>query len=242
MAGGKGNQTIDAAAGVRAGDAVVRRRQRRRRRRTRPASRRRCGTATRSSTTSSRRRTRRRSTRCRSRRSTTRRSRCNASRYGANGRLVVTSVFSQGYTRRRRAVRTPTARRRAPPGDYDYIEVFSFSAPLDQDKRFISEGQMIDGFAGGVTEFNGLTEIGFPQTFVDGDSRRSTRRVEPAPVKFDADVVHRTKIILRAQRGRARSRSTTRRSARSTTTTRPTSSGSSTRRASARRRLHTATR
>jgi hypothetical protein len=106
------------------------------------------------------------------------------SRYGANGRLVVTSVFSQGYTLA--DVNCANAQG-APPcvsANYDYVEVFSFSAPLDQDKRFISEGQVIDGFAGGVTEFDGLTEIGFPQTFVAGDPVIDKAR-EPVAALFD---------------------------------------------------------
>jgi hypothetical protein len=108
----------------------------------------------------------------------------NASRYGANGKLVVTSVFSQGYTLADVQCQDANGTPPCTAGDYDYIEVFSYSAPLDQDKRFISEGQIIDGFAGGVTEFDGLTEIGFPQTFVSG-APKVDPRVEPAPVKFD---------------------------------------------------------
>jgi hypothetical protein len=107
-----------------------------------------------------------------------------ASRYGAVGRLVVTSVFSQGYTLA--DVKCANAAGDPPcvAADYDYVEVFSYSAPLDQDKRFISEGQLVDGFAGGVTEFDGLTEIGFPQTFVAGDAVIDKNR-EPATVLFD---------------------------------------------------------
>src|SRR5262249_30269383 len=103
------------------------------------------------------------------------------SRYGARGRLIVTSVFSQGYTLADVNCADASG---APPcvaGDYDYLEIFSYSAPLDQDKRFVSEGQVIDGFAGGVTEFDGLTEIGFPQTFVSGSPTVDKAR-EPAPV------------------------------------------------------------
>jgi hypothetical protein len=89
-----------------------------------------------------------------------------ASRHGANGRLVVTSVFTQGYT----VSDVACGAGGAPPcttGDYDHIMVFSFSAPRDEKGRLVRFGQVIDGFAGGVVEFNGLTEIGFPQTFVD---------------------------------------------------------------------------
>ena len=91
-----------------------------------------------------------------------------SSRYGADGRLVVTSVFAQGYT----VSDVSCGPGGAPPcttEDYNHKMVFSFSAPRDEHGRLVQEGQVIDGFAGGVSEFNGLTEIGFPQTFVEGD-------------------------------------------------------------------------
>jgi hypothetical protein len=110
----------------------------------------------------------------------------NASRYGANGRLVITSVFAQGYTvadvNCKDAAGTPPC----VAGNYDAVEVFSFSAPLDADGRFLKEGQVIDGFAGGVSEFDGLTEIGFPQTFVNADPVDVNTMREPTPVKVDA--------------------------------------------------------
>jgi len=107
-----------------------------------------------------------------------------ASRYGAQGRLVVTSVYTQGYTLA--DVKCADANGTPPcvAGDYDYMDVFSYSAPLDQDKRFLSEGQLIDGFAGGVTEFDSLTEIGFPQTFVVGQPVIN-KAAEPAPRVVD---------------------------------------------------------
>jgi hypothetical protein len=106
-----------------------------------------------------------------------------SSKHGANGAMVVTSVFAQGYT----VADVQCGPNLMPPciaDPYDYVEVFSFSAPQDQDRRFLTEGQVIDGFAGGVTEFDGLTEIGFPQTFVAGAIEVNTAR-EPASVKFD---------------------------------------------------------
>jgi len=63
--------------------------------------------------------------------------------------------------------------------------VFSFSAPRDQDGRLIQQGQVISGFAGGVSEFNGLTEIGFPQTFAPEAMDVNNARI-PAPATFDA--------------------------------------------------------
>ncbi|NVB84344.1 MAG: hypothetical protein HOV81_38565 [Kofleriaceae bacterium] len=117
----------------------------------------------------------------------------NASRHGANGRLVVTSVFAQGYT----VSDVLCGPGGAPPctvapnpaigGEtgYDHKMVFSFSAPFDERGRAVQEGEVISGFAGGVSEFNGLTEIGFPQTFVEGEVDVDPARI-PAPAVMDA--------------------------------------------------------
>ncbi|MFT3697534.1 MAG: hypothetical protein QM831_30605 [Kofleriaceae bacterium] len=115
----------------------------------------------------------------------------NQSRYGAEGKLVVTSTFAQGYT-----VADVKCTNGMPPcvaQPYDYVEVFSFSAPTytgnDSEGNttvvYLSEGQTIAGFAGGISEFNGLTEIGFPQTFVGADSVID-KTLEPATVKIDS--------------------------------------------------------
>jgi hypothetical protein len=115
-----------------------------------------------------------------------------ASRNGANGRLVVTSVFAQGYT----VSDVQCAANGNPPctltnnpligaPGYDHKMVFSFSAARDEHFRLIREGQFIDGFAGGVSEFNGLTEIGFPQTFVASDNPDADPARLPAPAVFD---------------------------------------------------------
>jgi hypothetical protein len=108
------------------------------------------------------------------------------SRYGARGRFVVTSVFSQGYTvsdvQCADANGTPPCTAQA----YDHAMVFSFSAPRGDDGAPILEGQLIDGFAGGVDEFNGLTEIGFPQTFGEGGKNVNKAR-EPQPAVADTE-------------------------------------------------------
>ena len=127
------------------------------------------------------------------------------SRYGARGRLVINSVFAQGYT----VVDVQCADEMGTPpctaGDYDAIEVFTFSAPLDDHNQFISEGEFITGFAGGISEFNGLTEVGFPQSFVDGPIDGDKAR-EPAPRVFDpswflaaSDVGHGVSNFERAE-------------------------------------------
>lgn len=126
--------------------------------------------------------------------------RIDQSRNGANGRMVVTSVFAQGYT----VADVTCGAGGAPPctlapnpaltgnaTGYDHAMVFSFSAARDDHGCLIKEGQFIDGFAGGVSEFNGLTEIGFPQTFnaatVDRcDAADANPARIPAPAVFDA--------------------------------------------------------
>jgi hypothetical protein len=129
-----------------------------------------------------------------------------ASRFGASGRLVITSVYAQGYTVsdvQCQANGAPPCNYATQPGlatigglntGYDSIDVYSYSAPLDQQKKFLTEGQSIDGFSGGVSEFDGLLEIGFPQTFVDSDTPEIDPAREPAPIKVDATWF--TNIIL----------------------------------------------
>jgi hypothetical protein len=116
-----------------------------------------------------------------------------SSRNGPDGRLVVTSVFAQGYT----VSDVKCGPGGAPPCvyapnpliggaiGYDHKMVFSFSAPRDERFRRIVEGQVIDGFAGGVSEFNGLTEIGFPQTFDESADPDVNLARLPAPTVFE---------------------------------------------------------
>lgn len=112
------------------------------------------------------------------------------SRHGAQGHLVITSVFAQGYT---------VSDVLCPPsgpcsaGAYDHVMVFTFSAGRGSDGHILEEGEEIQGFGGGLTEFNGLTEVGFPQTFTgaykdeDGDGVNDTVRRDrlPPPAVLD---------------------------------------------------------
>jgi hypothetical protein len=113
------------------------------------------------------------------------------SRYGKSGRLVVTSVYAQGYTVADVACSNENGDPPCTSQDYDYQDIFSFSAGKDGIGCFLQEGQVIDGFAGGVSDFDGLTEVGFPQTFVNhGQGGDCTvidvnRAREPAAAKFD---------------------------------------------------------
>jgi hypothetical protein len=109
--------------------------------------------------------------------------RISGSRHGANGKLVVTSVFAQGYTV---SDSTCTSTSGAPPcvaGDYDHALVFSFSRPKDNKGRPVAVGEIVTGFTGGVAEFNGLTELSFPQTFVDSTDANPARLSPPTKVE-----------------------------------------------------------
>jgi peptidoglycan hydrolase-like protein with peptidoglycan-binding domain len=117
------------------------------------------------------------------------------SRHGARGRLVVTSVFAQGYTVSDVECADPAGQPPCVAEAYDHAMVFSFSAPRGPDGHVLVEGEVIDGFAGGLTEFNGLTEIGFPQTFApayqdangDGVNDSVDRARMPAPAVLTPD-------------------------------------------------------
>ena len=105
------------------------------------------------------------------------------SRHGARGRLVITSVFAQGYTVSdvlcADAAGTPPCTAEA----YDHAMVFTFSAGRGSDGHVLEEGETIIGFGGGLTEFNGLTEIGFPQTITPEYKDADGDRVNDAIVK-----------------------------------------------------------
>ncbi|HUJ59971.1 MAG TPA: hypothetical protein VLX92_15810 [Kofleriaceae bacterium] len=107
-------------------------------------------------------------------------------RYGAQGRLVVTSVYTQGYTLADVKCQDANGTPPCVSSDYDYMDVFSYSAPQDQNQRFMDEGEVIDGFAGGVSEFDGLTEIGFPQTFAREATPVVNKAMEPPAVVMDS--------------------------------------------------------
>ena len=110
------------------------------------------------------------------------------SRYGERGRLVVNSTFAQGYTvsdvQCADAAGTPPCTY----GAYDHAMVFTFSAPRACGAMQV--GQVITGFSGGLAEFNGLTEIGFPQTFAEcqanGDPIVDIARLPP-PAQVDPE-------------------------------------------------------
>ena len=106
-----------------------------------------------------------------------------ASQYGARGRLVVTGTYAQGYSLSDVQCADENGTPPCVAGPYDHILIFSFSRPKDERGRDIRAGQFTDGFAGGVQEFNGLTEIGFPQSFVEEEDPVDVDAARiPAPV------------------------------------------------------------
>jgi hypothetical protein len=106
------------------------------------------------------------------------------SKYGANGRLVVTGTYAQGYTLS--DVQCADANGTPPcvAGDYDHVFVFSFSRPEDEEGRSLATGQVIDRLTGSIGEFNGLTEVNFPQSFAT--STDVDLGLVPAPVPIQS--------------------------------------------------------
>ncbi|MGN6104100.1 MAG: hypothetical protein ACTHU0_03280 [Kofleriaceae bacterium] len=107
-----------------------------------------------------------------------------ASRYGARGRLIVTSTYAQGYTVSDVQCADDAGTPPCVANAYDHVLVYSFSAPRDQRGNRLEVGQTIDRFTGGQSEFNGLTEIGFPRTFAPEQLERDVARL-PAPVPIN---------------------------------------------------------
>jgi hypothetical protein len=105
------------------------------------------------------------------------------SRYGAAGRLVVTGTYAQGYTVSDVQCQDDAGTPPCVPGDYDHMFVFTFNRPRADDGRNVRPGHTLSRLTGGVIEFNGLTEIGFPQTFLADTTPRA--ELIPAPVVIE---------------------------------------------------------
>lgn len=106
-----------------------------------------------------------------------------SSRYGARGRLLVTGTYAQGYTLSDVQCADEAGNPPCTTGDYDHLLIFSFSRPKDERGRNIEAGQFVTGFAGSIQEFNGLTEVGFPQSFTDpNDTSIDLARIPPPAV------------------------------------------------------------
>jgi hypothetical protein len=91
------------------------------------------------------------------------------SRYGASGRMVVTGVYAQGYTLSDSDCADADGTPPCVTGDYDHIFVFSFNRPRGEDGEAIAVGDVVERLTGSIAEFNGLTEVNFPQSFMSGE-------------------------------------------------------------------------
>lgn len=116
------------------------------------------------------------------------------SQYGERGRLVVTGTYAQGYTLADVECADAAGTPPCTTGPYDAVFVFSFSRPEDQEGRRLVRGDRIVRLTGSIGEFNGLTEVNFPQSFV-GEEEADAARL-PAPVVIDPTWVAANSIEL----------------------------------------------
>ena len=91
------------------------------------------------------------------------------SRYGARGRMVVTGVYAQGYTLSDAECADADGTPPCVTGDYDHVFVFSFNRPRGEEGEAIAVGDVVERLTGAIGEFNGLTEVNFPQSFMSGE-------------------------------------------------------------------------
>lgn len=105
------------------------------------------------------------------------------SRYGDRGRLVATGAYAQGYTLS--DVQCADAAGTPPciTGAYDHLFVFTFSRPEGEAGLDIETGHVIAQVGGGISEFNGLTEIGFPSTVLAGEEPDPSLLPEPIVIQ-----------------------------------------------------------
>ena len=102
-----------------------------------------------------------------------------ASEHGTTGALVVTGVYSQGYT----VSDVDCSVDPCVAGDYGHLYIFTFGRPQAEDGTPLMVGQRVAEVSGSISEFNGLTEMNFPQTFLEGASPDAS--LLPDPVVLD---------------------------------------------------------
>jgi hypothetical protein len=107
-----------------------------------------------------------------------------ASRYGAAGRMMVVATYAQGYCITDVACQDEDGTPPCTAGDYDSVYVYTHSRPESEDNHILRAGQVVDRLTGAVSEFNGLTEVGFPQSFVGDDTAHTD--MLPAPAVIDS--------------------------------------------------------
>ncbi len=100
-----------------------------------------------------------------------------ASQYGANGRMVVLGIYAQGYCLADVECQDADGTPPCVAGDYASVYVYTHNRPETEDNHALRVGHTVNRLTGAVSEFNGLTEIGFPQNFVDD----RTVRLETVP-------------------------------------------------------------
>jgi fermentation-respiration switch protein FrsA (DUF1100 family) len=120
------------------------------------------------------------------------------SRHGAGGRLVVTGVYAQGYTVSDVACTGPDGTGPCTAEQYDHAFVFTFSRPKAGNVA-IETGMTIARFTGAVSEFNGLTEINFPQSFLADETPHLD--LLPPPVVVEQGWLDDTMQFERAEAG-----------------------------------------
>ena len=108
-----------------------------------------------------------------------------SSRHGSRGRLVVTGVYSQGYTLSDVECRDEAGTPPCTTSDYDHLMVFTYSVPIDKKGRLIKVGHTVARVGGVVQEFNGLTELGFPETRLTDDDPQPA--LVPASIEITQD-------------------------------------------------------
>lgn len=107
------------------------------------------------------------------------------SKHGADGRLVVTGVYAQGYT----ISDVNCAQAPCTTEPFNHLFIFTFGRPRDEHFDAIEIGHQVSWVSGGVGEFNGFTELNFPQTSlvqVGDDSAPPDESLLPEPVVIQA--------------------------------------------------------
>lgn len=106
--------------------------------------------------------------------------RVSGSKYGADGRLLVTGVFADGFS-----VSDVMYGQPSKTMPYGHVYVFSFGRPVDIHGKALAIGQTLKWVEGGVAEFNGFTELNFPTEEVDTGLAADASM--PLPVEIDKE-------------------------------------------------------
>jgi phage baseplate assembly protein gpV len=103
------------------------------------------------------------------------------SKFGDAGKLVVTGVYATGFT-----VSDVTCAAGPCAGyPFGHVFVYTYSLPRDDARVAVKVGQTVSYVSGGVSEFNGYTELNFPQTHVL--TATPDEALVPAPVAISSD-------------------------------------------------------